>query len=356
MMTTPLSYLDRSDEGFERAGTTRHAVVHGLFDQRHSQLSGLRPDFTFRGPAAYVVPDAMVQVHPIESVERHVTGSRGMLAETIYGPSRSRIEVRFHAPLHLLVMYEDGAHRDGETSIDGLAPSRLRHFANKLTFVPAGHAYHEWHETITPLRVTYLYLDPAAFQQFADARSAYMPRAFFENAVLWGTAAKLKTAIESGERQGGRYLEALANVLGHELSHLCEEPARSSPVSRGSLAGWQMRVVTAYVEEHLDERIYLTTLARLARLSVHHFCRAFKQSFGMPPHRYHVQRRIDRAKTLLADRANSITDVGLSLGYSHSSAFTSAFREMTGQTPSRFRRNFVRGASTSIRLTFHEQP
>src|SRR5215471_12514053 len=67
---------------------------------------------------------------------------------------------------------------------------------------------------------------------------------------------------------------------------------------------WQKRAVIGYIEEHLDERVSLVTLARLARLSQHHFCRAFKQSFGIPPQGHLLQRRMERAKVLLSDRAN----------------------------------------------------
>jgi AraC family transcriptional regulator len=77
-----------------------------------------------------------------------------------------------------------------------------------------------------------------------------------------------------------------------------------------------------------------------ARLSQHHFCRAFKQSFGVPPHRYHVQRRIEQAKLLLTDRAISITDIGLTVGYSQTSSFSVAFRKLTGWTPTEYRREF----------------
>jgi len=91
-----------------------------------------------------------------------------------------------------------------------------------------------------------------------------------------------------------------------------------------------MRAVTGYIEERLDEQI---SLIALARLSQHHFCRAFKRSFGIPAHQYHIQRRIVRAKVLLADRANSITDVALILGYSQTSTVSVAFRKTTGRTP-----------------------
>jgi AraC family transcriptional regulator len=102
-----------------------------------------------------------------------------------------------------------------------------------------------------------------------------------------------------------------------------------------------MREITRYIEEHLDEQASLVTLAQIARLSQYHFCRAFKQSFGVPPHLYHVQRRIERAKHLLADRENSVTSVGLAVGYAQTSSFTVAFRKLTGEKPSKFRRNLM---------------
>ena len=85
----------------------------------------------------------------------------------------------------------------------------------------------------------------------------------------------------------------------------------------------------------------LATLAQLARLSTYYFCRAFKQSFGVPPHRYHTNRRIEQAKVLLASRKHSVTEVGLTLGFSETSSFTAAFRKTTGQTPSSYYRGLA---------------
>jgi AraC family transcriptional regulator len=327
---------DASSEG---ARTLWQAANQDLLHERHFEQSALRSDFAPALSAGCDLFDATVQISPIESVKRHSTERHGIVTESIYAPARSRIEIRYDAPVHLLVLYEDGVRREGETSIDGLPPSRLRNFANKLTFVPAGHAYREWHETSTATRVTYLYLNSAKLQNSADADAAYAPRAFFEDSILWATATKLKSVIESNRPESMLYLEALANVLAHELSRSGQEPAQASPASRGGLASWQKRAVTDYIEEHLDERMSLVTLARLARLSQHHFCRAFKQSFGIPPHGYRLQRRVQRAKVLLSDRATSITDVALILGYSFTSSFTVAFRKITGHTPSEFRRN-----------------
>jgi AraC family transcriptional regulator len=284
---------------------------------------------------------ATVQISPIRSVKRHSTGWHGLVAESIYTPVGSTTEFRFDAPVHLLVIYDEGARCEGETSIDTLAPSMLRNFADKLTFVPAGHAYYKRHETSMATRLTFLYLDPAKLEKSGNLDATYMPRILFEDSVLWETAAKLKSAIESGRAGGMLYSEALAKVLAHELPRTKEDLARTSPMCRGGLASWQMRAVTGYVEEHLGEQTSLRMLAGLTRLSEHHFCRAFKQSFGIPPHQYHVQRRIERAKLLLADRANSVTDVALILGYSQTSAFSIAFRKTIGRTPREFRRDFT---------------
>jgi AraC family transcriptional regulator len=337
MMRTIPSIFATPDASSEGAPTLWGAANQHLLHESPFEQSEINSDLAL-ALAARDLFDETVQISPVDSVKRHSSGRHGIVVESMYVPARSRIQIHYNAPVHLLVLYEDGARRDGETSIDGLPPSTFRKFANKLTFVPAGHRYREWHETSTAVRVTYLYFNPAKLQSAAHADAVYIPKLFFEDPTLWATAIKLKSVLESNNL-GTAYLEALVNVLAYELSRSGHELARALPTNRGGLASWQMRVVTAYIEEHLNEQISLVTLARLARLSQHHFCRAFKQSFGVPPHGYHLRRRMQQAKLLLSDRATSITEVSLNLGYSNSSSFSLSFRKITGQTPTEFRRN-----------------
>ena len=84
--------------------------------------------------------------------------------------------------------------------------------------------------------------------------------------------------------------------------------------ARGGLPQWQQKKLTQYIEEHLADEVSLLSLAQLAQLSPYHFSRAFKQSFGMPPHQYLTSRRIERAKTLLAEHKLSVTEIGLDVG------------------------------------------
>jgi AraC-like DNA-binding protein len=112
---------------------------------------------------------------------------------------------------------------------------------------------------------------------------------------------------------------------------------RSGLPVRSGLAVWQQFVLMAYIEKHIAESISVRALARFVYASSHCFCRAFKQSFGMPPRRYVVHRRIKRAKTLLACSALSIANTAIALGFRRPSSFSTAFQQVTGMTPNEFR-------------------
>jgi AraC family transcriptional regulator len=108
---------------------------------------------------------------------------------------------------------------------------------------------------------------------------------------------------------------------------------------RGGLPAWQQKRVMEFIEAHLAEEISLAALAELTNLSLFHFARAFKQSFGVPPHRYHMARRMDRARSLLQKPALSVTQIGIQIGFRETSSFSRAFRRLTGFTPTEYRRH-----------------
>jgi AraC family transcriptional regulator len=288
--------------------------------------------------------DHGVEVYPTDVVKRRTVTWEGMAAEIVQATRREKMEFRFRGPLHLLVVCDQGMRSDGDTFVEGLPRSKLRDVKRKLTFVPAGHAYHEWHEPRVLTRVAYFYFDPARMPVPPEAGVApapLVPRLFIEDATLFDTALKLTRLIENAGSNSSLYFEALGNVLAHELVRLNAGASRIETPVKGGLAAWQQRAATTYIEEHLAEPISLATLARLAGLSPYYFCRAFKQSLGMPPHRYHSSRRIEHAKSLLAKPAPSVTDIGLTVGYSDTSSFTAAFHKTTGVTPTMYRRTLA---------------
>jgi AraC family transcriptional regulator len=268
--------------------------------------------------------------------------SAGMTAEIVQETGSEAIEYRFKAPVHLLILFERGVRRDGDTDVEGLSRSSLRDLARKFVFVPAGHVYSSRHEPSTPARMAFFYFDPAELPGARETDAITLPpRLFFEDPHLFATAQKLIGLIEGAEPDNSCYIEALGRVLAHELMRLDRGGTPRKTAVRGGLAGWQQRIVTAYIEDHLADPISLADLAELVGLSTYHFCRAFKQSFGIPPHRYHTSRRIDRAKALLAKPAPSVTKIGLMIGFSETSSFTAAFRKATGLTPTAYHRGLA---------------
>ena len=78
-------------------------------------------------------------------------------------------------------------------------------------------------------------------------------------------------------------------------------------------------------------------LARVSRVSEAHFARSFKDAFGLPPHRYLLTRRIERAKTLLRDTEMPITDIAFQTGWKSLGTFGRIFRDITGESPGELR-------------------
>ena len=267
-----------------------------------------------------------------------------MGAELVQATRRERTEFHFEAPVHLLALFERGARSAGESCVEGLPRSSLKDFEHKLTFVPAGHRYDDWQVPRTLTRVIYFYLNPTQMpmsEVLGPHETTLSPRLFFEDAAVRNTALKLATLIESGSSFDRLYFDALSLVLAHELVRFVGGCPRSDPLARGGLAPWQQRIIIDYIEEHLNEQIPLAKLADLASLSPCYFCRAFKQSLGMPPHRFHRHRRIERAKSLLVNESVSVTAAGLSVGFNETSSFTAAFRKATGLTPTAYRRGLI---------------
>jgi AraC-like DNA-binding protein len=105
----------------------------------------------------------------------------------------------------------------------------------------------------------------------------------------------------------------------------------------GGLSAWQTRVAKEMINAHLDGNIPLQRIAEVCGVSTSHFAHAFKRTVGVAPHRWLLQRRLDRATTLLRSGGDSLINIALACGFADQSHFTRVFRAATGQTPGAWR-------------------
>jgi AraC-like DNA-binding protein len=135
---------------------------------------------------------------------------------------------------------------------------------------------------------------------------------------------------------------ALAFYLSRAALNAIADDAGMRVVARpihGGLAPWQERRAKELLSANLDGNVSLTEVARECGLSISHFSRAFRQSTGMAPHRWLIQRRVEAAKELLRD-ASSLTllDIALRCGFANQSHFTRTFAGVVGSSPGSWRR------------------
>jgi AraC family transcriptional regulator len=284
---------------------------------------------------------SIVEISPSDIVRRQSANWGAVQADTVRVTRRETFEYSFQDRRHLLIAYERAERDDGETLIEGLPRSTLREFNCKLSFVPAGHRFYGWQNPRVLTRVTYFYIDSQnpLFDPESGITPTISPRMFFFDQAVWDTALKLKAEVGNSDPSSRQYAEALGLVLMHELIRLERTTSTAAGSLRGGLPMWQQKRVVEFIEAHLAEDVSLTALAELTDLSLYHFARAFKQSFGAPPHRYHMARRMDRARALLQKPALSVTEIGIETGFRETSSFTRAFRKFTGLTPTEYRRH-----------------
>src|SRR5579863_7937154 len=125
-----------------------------------------------------------------------------------------------------------------------------------------------------------------------------------------------------------------------ELLSVTDEacPAQAAAAIRGGLAPWQQRNVAAYVAAHIGSTIRIGELARVARLSVGHFFRAFRESFGEPPFAHITTQRIQRAQWLMLNSRASLSQIAFDCGMCDQAHFTRVFRRIVGINPGVWRR------------------
>jgi AraC family transcriptional regulator len=138
---------------------------------------------------------------------------------------------------------------------------------------------------------------------------------------------------EKKESASRLYSESIAHTLMFHLIKNYTTADFQGKTFTGGLSGNKLRRVTDFINDNLEQDLTLTEIAQVANLSHFHFARAFRKTMGITPQQYITNRRIEKAKELLAKSNLPIVEVGFQTGFKNQSHFTTLFRKFTSLTP-----------------------
>jgi AraC family transcriptional regulator len=180
-------------------------------------------------------------------------------------------------------------------------------------------------------------VQPSKLKALLGSDSAVEPVIGLQDDILGPAMLALCAEVLRGGPSGRRFADGMLTLIGTQLLRLFGE-ANSAP--KGGITGRQRRIVTDHIDSHLIEPIAVADLAQRVGLSESHFARAFKQTVGVAPHRFIVERRLERGKRMLADTEDSIAQIASLCGFADQAHFARAFSKAFGMSPSALRKSF----------------
>lgn len=227
---------------------------------------------------------------------------------------------------------------DGETMIEGARVVQGGELRDRMTFAPKDCRVQGW-TALADGNHGYLALFFAPDLAEAEHErpligSAPGPLVYFSDPSLNWTLRRLQRLIGSAEGFDTLAAETLCLAAALQLYAV---QGFSAPGTEGRLAVEQQRRVEEYIAASLNQPITLAELAGVAGTSRFHFARAFRRTYGQPPHQYLLRRRIAQAVTLLGQSRLAIAAIAELTGFTSPARLSTAFRRTMGCSPRTFR-------------------
>jgi AraC-like DNA-binding protein len=254
---------------------------------------------------------------------------------------REAAELEFLLESHLIILLPDGISGGCEWS-NGSQTGTLSSVApNTILFNPARN--YLWIRKRTSqqhCRILLLTIDPTLVNRLdvGDINVAdlqFRQQIGTEDQGVRLTLAAIMQEIEAPGLNSRSYIDTLLMLLLMRLMRCASNFAtpRQPAYVKGGLPSWRLKRALELLEADLPKTPSLAELARPLGLHPTSFCRAFKQSTGLSPHRYFLAHRINRAKEMMKDPNRTLTEIALDCGFSSSSQFSIVFKRITGVSP-----------------------
>jgi len=131
----------------------------------------------------------------------------------------------------------------------------------------------------------------------------------------------------------------VAHAAAVRLVKLLEAPpSRRQAPARGGLAPWQERKIDIYLRGHLSTQVRIEDLAAHVSVSVSHFSRSFKETYGTTPHLHIIRLRLELAQQFMISTTYLLSQIAWDCGLADQAHLSKLFRREMGETPSSWRR------------------
>ncbi len=262
--------------------------------------------------------------------------SNGAIAHWKHGALHDVVEPMID---HVIMSYTGAMQRLERRSGKSVAIGTAR--SGVVTIIPAGSSS-RW-DIPGPVNVIQLYLPHSTLVRVASEADRATPghlqeRTGHPDPITSRLLVSAADVLEGHEALDALFRQQLTDLLANRLLAAHAGSSIMSQPVVGGLSPMVLRRAIERLRSDSDADVSLAALAADAGLSRFHFCRAFKESTGLSPHAWLRQHRLEQAMNMLRDSDTSIVSVAATLGYSSQTAFAAAFRKLTGETPSDWRR------------------
>ncbi len=197
----------------------------------------------------------------------------------------------------------------------------------------------------TPFHVLSFQIPIAALSAIAEEASAlpirdlrYNVGSGYRDEVVGHLGNAARAAMQRPEQANQLFVDHVVLALTAHVARTYGGMRLINDSPKGGLAPWQKRRACEWLAAHLDGERPLKEIAAQCELSVSHFSRAFRQSTGLPPHRWLLRHRVEAAKALMDDGRQSLAEIASTTGFADQSHFTRVFAKHVGVSPGAWRR------------------
>jgi AraC family transcriptional regulator len=245
---------------------------------------------------------------------------------------------------HLLVL-----HRDGPVQVESLTDRKIG-----SRIVPAGGIHlispgMEFGINLTgAIETVHVYVRRAIIEEVAlemvdgDPSHIEIPNSIVEcDKALHALIDASAVAVEDESLGSSMFADYLSRTIAAQLLR-CYSKAKlkgGGRVSTAACLSLTLSRAVDYMTANIDHAMNLSDIAKATNRSPSHIARMFRTELGIPPHRYLIQLRVDKARRLLEKTSMSIAEIAYECGFAHQEHLTRLFGRHCGTTPAAFRRS-----------------